>query len=109
MSGKPIQIGGDFTPIRLDYGGQLFMTLVGDAGGMERITATILNNQQYHCGIAEDGKWASPPMPYAPGLNVKVVMIDNTGKSHEIRTTLPGPDQLGPVFGPGWEGFAPVN
>jgi hypothetical protein len=47
--------------------------------------------------------------PVLAGMQVTVKCIDGRGKSTEVKTTLPGPDQLGPVFGPGWMIYAPLS
>jgi hypothetical protein len=42
-------------------------------------------------------------------MTVTVIFITGKGHSRELRTTLPGPDQLGPIFGPDWTPFGPSS
>jgi hypothetical protein len=50
-----------------------------------------------------------PTNPYLPGMNLTVVFITGKGESRELRIKLPGPDRLGPVFGPDWTPFGPAS
>ena len=62
-----------------------------------------------HDCAMERGRWVSPPLPYTPGMEVTVRFINSTGRNTEVKATLPGPDDLGPVFGPGWTTYAPLS
>jgi hypothetical protein len=105
MAQAPTEIAGDLTPIRVYIRDTPYVVCVGDAGaGMARMTV----NGEY-CGITPDGKWASPPIPYVPGMALTVVFITGKSESRELRTQLPGPNQLGPVFGRDWTPFAPSS
>ena len=61
----------------------------------------------HDCAL-ERGRWVSPPLPYSPGMEVAVRFIDRKGAGTDVKATLPGPDKLGPVFGPGWTTYAPL-
>jgi hypothetical protein len=105
MAEPPTEIAGDLTPIRVYIGDTPYVICVGDAGaGMACVT---VNGED--CAITQDGKWASPPIPYLPGMALTVVCITGKAKSRELRTTLPGPNQLGPLFGPDWTPFTPLE
>jgi hypothetical protein len=87
MAQAPTEIAGDLTPIRVYIGDTPYVICVGDAGGgMARVSV----NGEY-CAITRDGKWAGPPIPYLPGMELTVVFITGKGHSRELRTTLPGP------------------
>jgi len=49
------------------------------------------------------------PRGYLPGMPLTIVCITGKGESRELRTNLPGPDQLGPLFGPDWTPFTPLE
>jgi hypothetical protein len=103
MAEAPTEIAGDLTPIRVYIADTPYVVCVGDAGaGTARVT---VNGES--CAITRDGKWATPPIPYLPGMALTVVFITGNGQSRDLRTKLPRPDQLGPVFGPDWAPFAP--
>jgi hypothetical protein len=104
MAGALTEITGGLTPIRVYIADTPHVLCVGDAGaGMARVNV----NGEY-CAITRDGKWASPPIPYLPGMALTVVFITGKGEARQRHTKLPGPDQLGPIFGPDWTPFTPT-
>jgi hypothetical protein len=101
---EPIDVRGDFTPVPLLFGGVPHVACVGDAGsGVARVTVN-----GHYCEPGR-GLWASPPIPYAPGMEVVVVFTDGRGRDREVRASLPGPDQLAPVFSSSWALSAPLK
>ena len=94
------EVEGDFIPIRVTFDRDLYVICAGD--GYESTVRVQVN--EHWCGLFR-GKWTSPPIPYHPGMEVVVKLIDGQGRAKEIRTHLPGPDALGPVYGTEWEGF----
>ena len=100
----PIEVQGDFTPVRVMFGGVPHVVCVGDAGtGVARVTVN-----DHYCEPGR-GLWASPPIPYAPGMVVVVVFTDGQGRDREVRAELPALDQLAPIFGPQWTVYAPMQ
>ena len=101
---EPIDVRGDFTPVRVMFGGVPHVVCVGDAGGgVARVTVN-----GHYCEPG-GGLWASAPMPYTPGMQVVVVFTDGRGRDREVRAELPGPDRLAPVFGPSGTTYAPLH
>jgi hypothetical protein len=96
------EVDGDFIPLRVTFDQEPHVLLVGDA---HESTARVKVNEHW-CSLHR-GKWTSPPIPYRPGMQVLVELINGHGEAKEISTVLPGPDRLGPVFGPQWEPFGP--
>ena len=90
----PIHAHGEFTPVQVTFGGRPYVICVGDAGS--RVARVTVNG--HYCEPGQ-GLWASPPIPYAPGMEVAIVFTDSRGRDREVRAELPGPDGLGPVFG----------
>ena len=91
---EPIDVRGDFTPVRVLFGGVPHVVCVGDAGGA--VARVTVNGHYREPG---DGLWASAPIPYAPGMEVAVVFTDWRGRDRSLRAKLPGPDRragLGP-------------
>ena len=98
------EVEGDFIPLRMTFDHELYVVFVGEAS---QSVARVQVNDHW-CAIA-DGKWTSPPIPYYPGMEVAAKLINGKGETREIRTILPGPDALGPIFGPDWTPFAPLK
>lgn len=98
------EVEGDFIPLRVAFDRESYVVCVGDA---YESTASVQVNG-HPCGINQ-GKWTSPPISYRPGMEVVVTLTNLKGKRKEIRTVLPGPDALGPVYGPEWEGWVPAS
>jgi hypothetical protein len=98
------EVVGDFIPVRVTFDREPHIICVGDAGG--GVARVAVNG--HNCGMHR-GRWASPPIPYAPGMKVTVKFINGEGEGKEAHAELPGPDKLAPVFGPDWTGFAPLD
>jgi hypothetical protein len=102
------EVLGDFIPLRVTFDREPHVICVGHATHNIGPDVARVQVNGHYCGIIE-GKWASPPIPYYPGMKVTVKFIDGQGDSKTVDTVLPGPDQLGPVFGPDWTPFAPLE
>lgn len=98
------EVVGDFIPLRVTFDSVPHVICVGWPA--ENTASVEVNG--HRCAL-HDGKFASPPLPYHPGVEITVRRTNHQGKTREFRTSLPGPDGLGPVFGPDWTPFGPPS
>ena len=103
------EVVGDFTPFLLTLDGAPHVVIAGRGLNQAQHVDVLFPHVDRACRIG-NGVWMTFPEPFEEGARVTAVWRNEAG---DVLQRVESPplraDALGPVFGPGWVGYAPLD